>query len=364
MKSIPADQFQHGDRAPRIDRRSFLVSGAAAAFSLMGAASFPRSAGAAQGGARQDGTIYPLIDVHHHLFPPVLSRVLRNWWPSSAFPGVNRSLAEMNASHTTAAMISFPNPDITSFRESRLAELLRESNDYAMGLVRKYPNRYGLFASIPMPYVNGARAEIARALDELHADGILLLTSYNNKWLGDPSFEPVMRDLNDRHAVAFVHPTTSPCCRNLIPGIRDAVVEYETDTARTIASIVFSGTAQRFPHIKFIFCHAGGTMPNLIERFTTATLHDPALASRIPEGVIAYLRAFHYDTAQAANQEALGDLLKIVPSEQVLFGTDFPWRKAPSQVRAIEAMNLPVSTVKGILGRNAQALIPRLRALG
>jgi predicted TIM-barrel fold metal-dependent hydrolase len=365
MKPSAPKLSGHLDREIVLDRRGFLVGGAAATLALCGSKLVHASAArTVQSVANGYGRVYPLIDVHHHLFPPELARILGTRLPRAALPGVHRSLNEMNESGTTAAMISYPNSGITSLPEKRLTSLLRDSNDYAMGLVHKYPKRYGLFASIPMPYVSAARMEIARAFDELHADGILLLTSYDNKWLGDPAFEPVMHDLNARRAVVFVHPGVSPCCRNLLPGIKDAIVEYETDTARTITSLMFSGTAQRFPDIQFIFCHSGGTMPILIERYTTATKHDPALARNIPKGVLAYLRAFHYDTAQSANPEALGDLLKLVPSEQVMFGTDFPWRRAPSQIRGLEAMKLPVAEVRGILGKNAQALIPRLRALG
>lgn len=364
MKSSAGKRPGPVDQDACLDRRGFLVSGAATTLALGGSALLPKSVRAAGNVAEPFGRIYPLIDVHHHLFPPVLAKVLGARLPRAALPGVHRSLSEMNSSHTAAAMISYPNSGITSLPEKRLAQLLRDSNDHAMGLVHRYPKRYGLFASIPMPYVDAARAEIARAYDQLHVDGILLLTSYDNKWLGDPSFEPIMQDLNTRRAVVFVHPGVSPCCHDLLPGVKDAIVEYETDTARTITSLMFSGTAQRFSDIQFIFCHSGGTMPILIERYTTATKHDPALAKSIPQGVLAYLRSFHYDTAQSANPEALGDLLKLVPSKQIMFGTDFPWRRAPSQVRSLEAMDLPVSEVRGILGKNAQALIPRLRALG
>lgn len=364
MKSSAGERLGDRHRETGLGRREFLAGGAAATLAFCGSALLPRPVQAADTGARQYGRIYPLIDVHHHLFPPELAKVLGSGLPRTALPGVHRSLSEMNESHTAAAMISYPNSGITRLPEKRLAQLLRNSNDYAMGLVHRYPRRYGLFASIPMPYVEAARAEIARSYDQLHVDGILLLTSYDNKWLGDPSFEPIMRDLNARRAVVFVHPGVSPCCHDLLPGVKDAIVEYETDTARTITSLMFSGTAQRFPDIQFIFCHSGGTMPILIERYTTATKHDSALAKNIPRGVLAYLRSFHYDTAQSANPEALGDLLKLVPSRQVMFGTDFPWRRAPSQVRSLEAMDLSVSEVKGILGKNAQTLIPRLRALG
>lgn len=188
------------------------------------------------------------------------------------------------------------------------------------------------------------------------------MTSYKRKWLGDRAFEPVMRELNARRAVVFVHPG-SGCCKNLIPGLNDSVIEFETDTARTIASIVYSGTAQRFRDIKFIFSHCGGTMPILIERFTSAARGNPDLAQNIPRGVEAYLRSFHYDTAQAANPVALGALLQIVSASHVMFGTDFPYRQATDQARAIQGMDFSRAELQGFFAKKAQHLLPRLATI-
>ena len=130
-------------------------------------------------------------------------------------------------------------------------------------------------------------------------------------------------------------PTAANCCRNLVPDIPPAVIEYGTDTTRTIASLLFSGAAARFPDIRFIFSHAGGTMPFLTERFARLPLTNKDLESRVPKGVVYELRKFHYDTAQAAHPMALASLLKLVPVSQVLFGTDFPFRTSADQVNGL-----------------------------
>jgi len=145
--------------------------------------------------------------------------------------------------------------------------------------------------------------EIAYALDTLKADGIGLLTSYGDKWLGDPAFAPVMEELNRRKAIVYTHPTTASCCGNLIPDVPDAIVEWGTDTTRTIAGLV-SGTAARCRDVTFIFSHGGGTMPFLAERFQRLPQANPKVAARLPGGVDAELRRFYYDTAQAAHPYA------------------------------------------------------------
>ena len=189
---------------------------------------------------------------------------------------------------------------------------------------------------------------------------MLLNTSYQSRWLGDPYFAPVMEELNRRKAVAYTHPGPVDCCRNMIPGVHDSIVEFESDTARTIASLMFSGAAERWPNIRLIFSHAGGTAPALIERFRNAQRLNPKLAETMPRGADSYMKSFHYDTAQAANPMALGSLLKLVPVSQVMFGTDFPHRKTTEQAAALSAMDLGASALDAIFRDNARQLVPRL----
>jgi predicted TIM-barrel fold metal-dependent hydrolase len=149
----------------------------------------------------------------------------------------------------------------------------------------------------------------------------------------------------------------------MVPGVHDSIIEFESDTARTIASLLFSGAAERWPSIRFIFSHAGGTMPALIERFRNAKRLNPKLAETMPRGADSYVQAFHYDTAQAANPMALGSLLKLVPVSQVMFGTDFPHRKTAEQIEALSAMQLGAPALDAIFRNNARQLVPRLAAV-
>ena len=211
-----------------VPRRGFIQSGLAIALAtslngLSRAQSNPMQAATAPRGP---------IDVHHHLFPPAMVEALRSRLPEFVLPGVERSLAELNGSGARAAMISFPNSDIVELPEQQLTTLIRKSNDYAAELVAKNPGRYGLFASLPMPYVEASLKELSRALDELHADGILLITNYRNRWLGDPLFAPVLAELNRRQAVVYTHPNAADCCKGLIPKLSDAIIEFLTDLTR------------------------------------------------------------------------------------------------------------------------------------
>ena len=302
------------------------------------------------------------IDVHHHFNPPEyvaalgthipIPAIVANWTPE-------HSLEQMDRAGVQTAMLSLTAPgawfgDVTESR--RLARL---SNEYGAGLVRDHKGRFGLYAIIAAQDMDGSLAEIAYAMDTLHADGIAMFTNYDDKWLGDPAFAPIYQELNRRKAVLYTHPTDAPCCVRLVPGIFDTVVEWGTDTTRSIATMVFNNFAERYPDIKVIFSHAGGTMPFLIERFEfQATLGD--FPKRLPNGVHPALNHFHYDTAQAASPQALGTLLSLVPASQVLLGTDYPYRTSVGQVGNLDALKLKPEDLAMIERGNAMRLMPQL----
>ncbi len=158
---------------------------------------------------------------------------------------------------------------------------------------------------IPLTDVEGSLQEIAYALDTLKADGIGLMTSYGDKWLGDPLFLPVMEELNRRKAIVYTHPTAANCSVNLIKTQEPVMIEYGTDTTRTIADIIFSGNAQKFRDIRWIFSHAGGTMPFLIERFVRNPILNPKVKATVPDGTLAELKRHRPNPEQGRDVGAL-----------------------------------------------------------
>ncbi len=313
----------------------------------------------------QMATVKPhRIDVHHHHTPPPYVAALtarnipgpvRDWTPE-------KSLADMDKAGVATAMTSITTPALRFLDDAGARKVARECNDYTAKLVGDSKGRFGMFAAMPMPYVEGTLLEIAYALDTLKADGIALLTSYGDKWLGDPALAPVMEELNRRKAVVYTHPTTANCCGNLIPEVPESIIEWGTDTTRTIASLVFSGTAARLQDMKMIFSHGGGTLPFLTERFVRLPLTNKSLAPRVPNGVEAELRRFYYDTAQAAHPYALASLTRLVPVSQIVFGTDFPYRTASDHVKGLTDYGFSAADLQSIDRDNAVRLMPRLKA--
>jgi predicted TIM-barrel fold metal-dependent hydrolase len=305
------------------------------------------------------------IDIHHHFAPPawltevkgrpLLQPVNTSWTPA-------KSLDDMDRGGVAAAMMSITNPGLWFGDAVATTRLARACNDFGARLVQDHPKRFGLFAAMPLPAVDATLREIAYACDTLKADGVGLFTSYGDVWLGNPAFRPVMEELNRRKAVVHVHPTAANCCRSLdyAPGAGPGSIEYGTDTTRALMGVTFSGDAARFPDIRFIWSHAGGTVPFLAGRIEGAAR---GAGERLPQGFMAEARKFYYDLAGASNAGAVAALMTLVPVSQVLFGTDFPpggssteYIKALAEMKAFNAQDL-----RAIERDNAVRLLPRFR---
>ncbi|MDP9050616.1 MAG: amidohydrolase, partial [Acidobacteriota bacterium] len=243
------------------------------------------------------------IDVHHHFAPPAYAAVLKQkeltpaplagWSPQ-------KTMDDMDKAGVTRAMISIVAPGVYFDDAEQARHLARDANENAAKLRSDHPGRFGSFATLTMPDIEGSLREIEHALDVLKADGIMLFTSYDKMWLGDPFFAPIFEELNRRKAVLFVHPTTNACCANLLPGVSSAKIEYGTDTTRAIVRMVYSGASKRYPDMRLIFSHGGGTMPYLVTRFEN--LHED-MGSRQQQqpDFQAEIARFYYDTAQTFN---------------------------------------------------------------
>jgi predicted TIM-barrel fold metal-dependent hydrolase len=170
-----------------------------------------------------------------------------------------------------------------------------------------------------------------------------------------------MEELNRRKAIVYTHPTSANCCVNLVRTQQPQMIEWGTDTTRTIADVIFSGNAQKFRDIRWIFSHAGGTMPFLIDRFVRNPLLVPSAKATVPDGTLAELKRFYYDTAQTSNKAAMSALSALIPVSQILFGTDFPYRTSIDHVKGLrEAGVFTDAEITEIERGNALKLLPRL----
>jgi 6-methylsalicylate decarboxylase len=303
------------------------------------------------------------IDVHHH--PTPARELVQD--RTSGRPGIQSwsaaaSLEEMDGNGIATAVLSLPNRGALWRGPSEAARSrARLWNDFLARQAADHPGRFGMFAALPILDIDGSLREAEYALDTLKANGICLMTNCGDKWLGDPHYFPLFEELDRRKAVVYTHPISADCMQNAMePDIDDSMIEFCTDTSRAIGRLLFSGAAHRFKNIAFIFSHGGGTMPFTVERFTRHPLRDEALAQRVPDGVMQYLKRFYYDTAQASHPYAMASITKLVAVSQLLFGTDFPFRNAADHVTGLRGCGFSEEDLYTIECGNARRLLPRL----
>jgi predicted TIM-barrel fold metal-dependent hydrolase len=339
--------------AAGVSRRNFLAGGVAAFGLGAGAASRPARAQAAK----------PRIDVHHHYLAPVQREAFQKV-RAGGLPdwSVQKSLDDMDKGGVHTAVVSSVQPGVWFGETEPARKLAREVNDYGANMVRDHKGRFGLFAAIPLPDPEGSLKEIEYALDTLKADGIGLFTSYKDKYLGDPAFVPVLEELNRRKAVVYVHPVTPACCGpGLVKGVPPSVIEYATDTTRTVTSLIFgeAGSAFRFPDIRWIWSHSGGTLPFLTGRLIRLAYERKD--KRMPDGPLPILRKYFYEVAQGNTPGQLAALMKLVDVSQVLFGSDFPYRDSLEAADGLRDFGFNAADAAAIDHGNAMKLMPGIR---
>jgi len=305
------------------------------------------------------------IDVHHHFASPAWLQAIKligadnlpiaNW-------SVQKSLDDMDKGGVATAILSGNVPQVRPLGKDAAIHIARESNEYAKQLATDHPGRFGVFAMLPLPHIDESLKEIAYALDTLKADGVGILTNYGDKWLGYSYFDPIWDELNRRKATVYTHPADANCCVNLVQGVPQTAVEWGADTTRSIVSLIFSGTSQKYRDIAWIFSHGGGGLTAFAERLLEQMVRTPPYQGKFSrEAVQAELNRFHYDTAQVSLDGTLAALAKLVPISQIVYGTDFPYRSAAEHSKGVDAL-FGEDDRKRVNRDNALGILPRLRS--
>ena len=306
------------------------------------------------------------IDVHQHVVPPFWAHalpthggdpsgtVIPQWSPDSA-------IDFMDSQQVATGILSLTAPSVIGWDKSERRRMARRVNEYTADLVTKRPDRFGNFATLPLPDAEGALWELEHALDALRADGVILLANYAGKYLGEAAFEPIWSELHRRHAVVFVHPGQPPL--PTAAGVPGPLVDYPFDTTRAAVQLVLNGIVDRYPGARIILAHAGGFLPYASHRFAElARVFRPAAAK--PADILATFQRFYFDTALSSGPAALPSLKAFAGSGHMVFGSDFPY--APAGIGAsftakLDAGNgLTADEHRAINHGNACALFPRL----
>ncbi|WP_063064540.1 amidohydrolase family protein [Nocardia violaceofusca] len=301
------------------------------------------------------------IDTHQHYLPRFYRDLLDSHgmdaggWPTPDW-SLEAALALMDDLEIATGVVSLSSPGVRFDDDETSRAVARRVNEFGAELVKDRPDRFGLFASLPLPDVDGALAEIAYVYDELHADGVVLLSNVDGIYLGDRAYEPVWEELNRRSAVVFVHPDSPPMA--MLPGMPSPLLDFPFDTTRSAVHMVANGVMSRYTDMKVVLSHAGGFLPYAAYRFTGVSMFNEAIT---PEQAFTDLRRFYFDTALSSTPAAMPSLLAFADPTHITFGSDFPFAPTSKQMTdMLDAADIDDTLRAGIDRKNAEALFSRL----
>ncbi|MER5916283.1 amidohydrolase family protein [Streptomyces sp. NPDC001982] len=310
----------------------------------------------------------PLVDVHAHFVTPAYvaaAEAAGILQPDGmqGFPtwSVSEHLELMDSIGIRSSVLSVSSPG-THFGDDRAARLLtREVNEFGADVVRTHPERFGHFASLPLPDVDGSLAELAHALDNLGSHGVAIETNAAGTYLGDPRFEPLWSELDSREGVVFVHPTSPPCHEAVSLGRPRPMLEFLFDSSRAVSDLVFAGVLQRHPRIQWIITHGGGALPLLADRME---LFRSGMAPGEGPTVQEQLRRLWFDMAGTPFPHQVPALVRAFGRDRLLYGSDYCWTPAAgaaAQIASVDAAGQPDRTTwRRVTTANAARLLPRL----
>src|SRR5262245_14359236 len=308
------------------------------------------------------------IDTHNHPYPAAYIEKTRDVLKATTHAFYDRivqwqpsqTVEVMDKDGIAVAVLSIGTPSVWLGDKTASRALARACNDAAAKMQSDYKGRFGHFATIPLPDTDGSLREIEYLYDTLDADGIALTTNYDDKYPGDPAFAPVFDELNRRKAVAYFHPTAAPAFEGILPNIPSPMIEFPSDTTRAIVSLLFGGTLSRCPEVRFIFSHAGGTLPMLAGRIEGIARNRPDLSAKVPNGVMHEIKRLYYDIAGVTHPIAFNAAYQLVGASQLLLGTDYPfWDPTLASITLAKLVS-DADERRAIERDNALRLLPRL----
>jgi len=312
------------------------------------------------------------VDIHSHFVPDFYRTALIDAGHDhpdgiKGIPEWNQRLAldSMDRLDIDVAMLSISSPGVHFGDDAKAAELARAVNEEAARLKEANPDRFGFFASLPLPDIDASIAEARFALDELHADGIVLETNHHGMYLGDERLEAVYAEVSARSSVIFIHPTSAPGAEHLALGYPRPMLEFMFETTRSVTNMILSGVLERHRDARVVVPHAGAALSVLANRIELLLPLLTPPGGHVPPSMREALRYLHFDLAGAPVDELLTALLSVADPDNIHYGSDYPFTPADACVGLKKKLD-GTSTLDGglrqrILSENSLRLFPRLR---
>jgi aminocarboxymuconate-semialdehyde decarboxylase len=323
----------------------------------------------------------PLIDFHNHFYPPEYLEAIQSGTsnvkvtfdaegnPLVHYPGDYNILVPghrdigyraevLNRAGVSKQILSFTTPGTHVETPERAIELARMVNDALAKIVRERGDRFAALATLPLNAPEASADEFERAFDDLGFRGVMVFSNINGIPLSDPRFWPLYERADRRKAVIYIHPTFPVGVESMTDYWLTPLLGFTFDTTLAAAKIVFSGIAERFPGIRWVLCHLGGTIPYLAERLDRGYSAFRECREHISRPPSEYLKRFYYDTVNF-NPGALQLAIDFAGADHLVAGSDYPHQigSLKQMIASIEKLDLPEEQKAGIRSENAAGLL-------
>jgi aminocarboxymuconate-semialdehyde decarboxylase len=309
-----------------------------------------------------------IVDVHAHCFPTEYLDLIERHGSRGAANARNRQAGNtkedlearfgmMDRAGIELQVLSC-SPQAPYFEEKAHArEAATLINDLYAELVSVHPRRFKAFAALPLPHVDASLEELQRGLDQLGMVGVTILTTVLDRSLADEAFEPLVAELDRRGTTVFLHPAGASLGKQVTAFGLQWIIGAPFEDTYAAMHLILSGLTSRYPNIRFIVPHLGGTLPFLASRIDMRAGGDgPALAA----SPLALARRLWYDTVSWGNVPALRCACDVLGPDRIVLGTDYPFLSGEIFQQAadyIRQSGLPGEMIDAILSRNVEGLV-------
>lgn len=297
--------------------------------------------------ARADaGATQQVIDLHVHYYTDTFVDAIKNapaiktsWrddgrlvarWRSGValtvvqpHPGVAQRIEVMDEAGIAMSVLSVPSPNAYFLDGEDARKLAANVNSEFAEIVRDHPDRFAALGMVVMQDTDLALASLDHAMDELQMSGVMLLTNVNGVPLDDERFEPFWQAANDRHLLVYVHPTVPEVGDTMQDHALAISVGFFQDTNLAISRLAYSGVFERYPDIRWVFSHLGGTLPFMLPRLDSYWRQFPDARAKSPRPPSEYIRELVFDTA-TTHKPALTCACDTFGFDRLVFGSDYP----------------------------------------
>ena len=321
------------------------------------------------------------IDIHNHFYPPeylkevegsgkntVLKRdeqdrlllvysgdyniVLKSHYD----PGERIRMMDKKGLDMQVLTMTTPGVDIEE--PSYGVKLTKIVNDAMADVIDKYPGRFSALATLPMKNPEAAVKELERSVEELGLPGAMIFTNVVGEPIDSKRFWPIYEKAEQLNAPIMIHPTSPTDIGLMDPYRLVPLIGFPFETTVAISRLVFSGVLEKYPNVKFILSHLGGTIPYLAERIDRGYYAYPECKGVLTKAPSEYFKKTYMDVV-SFYPPAIEFAVKFMGVEKLLLGSDYPHQigDVSRSIDTIKNLNLQDRDREKIMGNNTLKLL-------